>query len=137
MNRFHVFPAFVGLLLVSLSGCGGPGGPPAPEMFPVSGTVNLDGQPLAEGSITIDPVGGKGVPAMGGIKDGKFSFQAAAGEYIARFSAIEVTSEKDEYGEPITRSLIGDEFNGSSTTKASITSGENNLSFDVKGIAAK
>ena len=134
MKLFHSVRLVAALLVAAtLSGCG-ESGPKMAELFPVTGTVNMDGQPLADGVITLDPAAGNGVPAMGGIKDGKFNMEAAAGTYFVRFSATEITSEKDEYGEPVSRSLIGDEFNANSTIGATIEKGPNTLTFEIKGM---
>ncbi len=119
-------------ITVSLVGCGGKAGSEGPDLHKVTGTVTLDGKPIQEGSITLDPTSG-GVPAMGGIKDGAFEFEAAPGEYIARFAAMKVTTEKDEYGELITESLISDEYNSNSKETASIKAGSNTLTFEIKG----
>ena len=48
----------------------------------VSGTVTLDGQPLARGKIQFDPVKGEQAPAafsVGEIKDGKYAIDRAMG----------------------------------------------------------
>jgi dipeptidyl aminopeptidase/acylaminoacyl peptidase len=54
----------------------GPGEPQAgelPERFPVSGTVRLEDQPLAAGTIVFHPIDPKGRPAMGSIREGRYT----------------------------------------------------------------
>lgn len=54
-------------LVVALAGCG----PNLPRCFPVSGTVTVDGQPVAGGTITFYPEAGRS--AMGKIEaDGSY-----------------------------------------------------------------
>jgi len=53
------------LLLILFSGCADSG----PAMAPVTGTVTLDGKPLANGAITFEAKGHR--PANGKIKDGE------------------------------------------------------------------
>lgn len=120
------------LLCLFFSGCGG-GVSDAPETYPVSGTVTLDGQPVANGSIVLDIADGKGKPAAGGITDGKFSFESTLGSKIVRISAVEETAETDQYGEKVSVSIIPEQYNVESELKADITADrENILSFELK-----
>jgi hypothetical protein len=99
----------------------------------VRGTVKLDGQPLASGAIVADPAEPGGLPAQGGIVDGAFEFEATPGAKIIRISSTEATSEKDEYGEPISRDLIPARYNSASELKETVSdSGETTWSFDLK-----
>jgi len=127
----HKFPT---ILLASIMlfavGCGS--GEVVPDKYKVSGTASLDGAPLAEGTITLDPIkGAAGVPAMGAVTDGKFEFEAVAGEYTARFDAMNKTGEKDQYGEEIVESLIPDKYNATSELTASVKEEDNTLSFEM------
>lgn len=57
--RFDLVGFGFGAVLLSIAaGCGGGGGPAPPPLVPVSGTVTLDGKPLANASVTFLPVGG-------------------------------------------------------------------------------
>lgn len=121
------------ILVGCVLGCGG-GGPKMPPTFPVSGTVSLDGKPLAEGSIVFDSTDGKTTASSGGIKDGKFEFRSTAGEKIVRINSPKVTDAKDEYGSQISVELVGQEFHRKSTLKATVKEGDNkDLKFEVRG----
>lgn len=65
------------LLVAFVSGCGGPAGP---VMVPVSGAVQYDGQPVAEGSVTFVSPDGGSVPNVLTIADGHYSGRVVAGE---------------------------------------------------------
>jgi len=56
------FMAIGGLLLAL--GCGGPAAPTIPPLHPVQGVVTLDGKPLAEATVTFNPV--KSTKGQGG-----------------------------------------------------------------------
>ena len=83
------------LLLAGLvfAGCG-PGNPLGRQ--PVSGTVTLDGQPLALGAIRFDPMsGGAGAAATtvvgGEIRDGRYDLPADVGVPPGKYS-VSITS---------------------------------------------
>ncbi len=131
MMRLQLIILGFGLCLLSY-GCGG-GVSDAPQTYPVTGTVTLDGQPLSSGSIVLDVADNTGKPAAGGIDDGQFSFESTIGSKIVRISAVEETGETDQYGEIISVSIIPEKYNVDSELKADITAdSENILSFDLK-----
>jgi hypothetical protein len=65
------------LVAVVVAGCGGPA---RPVMVPVSGAVQYDGQPVAEGSVTFVAPDGSSVPNVLTIADGRYAGQVVAGE---------------------------------------------------------
>jgi hypothetical protein len=67
----------VGILIVMLlMACGCES---KPQMYPVSGTVTFNGQPIAEGNIRFVPKDGSILEEVGEIRAGKFSFQSRPG----------------------------------------------------------
>ena len=116
----------------ALVGCG-PGD--KRDTVPVTGTVLLDGAPLEQGSVVFDPADGQGTPGSAAVEDGAFTAQVEPGPKIVRFSATQTSAEKDQYGEPISKSLIPDRYNGRSELKATIEpDGPNDLpAFELKG----
>lgn len=75
---------FLALIVLALfaSGCGGSNDPKPLPLFPVTGTVTLDGKPLADANITFIPVGGtfgSGSFARSGA-DGKYELQSPGAE---------------------------------------------------------
>lgn len=65
------------LFVAVVSGCGGPAGP---AMVPVSGAVQYDGQPVAEGSVTFVAPDGSSVPNVLTITDGRYVGRVVAGQ---------------------------------------------------------
>jgi hypothetical protein len=82
----HLATSFVSLMLAVAVGCGGDAGP---ARLPASGTITLDGKPLASGTITFIP-GEAGPGAFGTIKDGSYRFGTADGPPPGRYS-VEIT----------------------------------------------
>lgn len=120
-------------LLVS-SGCGKSGGP---ETAAVSGTVSLDGQPIAEGDITFAAADGLSPPFAGKIIEGKYSFACTLGK-----KRVEITAYRDipgKYSEdnPGEKTLareqyIPDSANKQSTLQADVSrDGSNSFDFNL------
>jgi len=127
--------SLMAVLSVFAVGCGGSAGPKPPETYPVSGTVLIDGQPMPEGSIVLDPEDGKSLPASGGVKDGAFSFKAPVGNKIVRINAQKLSDQKDEYGGQVSMETVAEQFNLRSTLKTTINATENkDLKFEVTSV---
>ena len=83
--------AITGLLAASVTGCGG-SDPNAPARAAVSGTVTLDGQPLAAGVIRFIPTKEtKGPKTTATIEDGVFTLPAEFGPLAGR-NRVEIES---------------------------------------------
>lgn len=97
------------VLILSLSGCGGPGY----DIAPVEGRITCEGEPVAGGSITFRPIavegakdGGLSKPASGEVgEDGAFTMTtiddgdgAAVGRHEVRFTPhmVGATSYEDK-----------------------------------------
>src|SRR5688572_26319207 len=81
----------IGLIgLIGIAGCSQSG----PERADVSGTVELDGQPIDEGAIQFIPVQGTQGPSAGGvIKDGKYAIPRGNGVVVGK-NRVELRSFK-------------------------------------------
>ena len=62
------------LLGVTSAGCGGPAPVKLPDTVPFTGTVKMDGQPLAKASLTYIATANKGINAVG-ITDGNGQYK--------------------------------------------------------------
>jgi hypothetical protein len=131
--------AVIGL---SCAGCDDTSGPPRGS---VSGQVQLDGQPLAEGVISFLPADGVQGPSAGAaIKDGKYSIPRetgpVAGNYRIEISALKKTGRMIELGSPEppgtkiaeTAEALPAKYNSNSTLQETIKAGNNPLNFDLK-----
>lgn len=131
-------------LLLILAGCGDSLAPV--DNLPrqaVSGTVTLDGQPLAQGKIQFNPVtvaDGPTAFAVVEIKDGKYAINRVMGPVPGKYkvSISTLTSIKITPGEgpgPLPKrdpEKVPAQYNTKTTLTAEITSGENILPFDLK-----
>ncbi|MDR3635646.1 MAG: carboxypeptidase-like regulatory domain-containing protein [Isosphaeraceae bacterium] len=137
--------AIVVLQLLSLAGCSGESDGLPRE--PISGTVSLDGQPLADGIIQLIPASRQEGTAGGAVvKDGKFSIERrkglAPGAYrvvisssLSRGEAAETPGEAPGPVKPsdTPKDLIPSRYNAKSTLKAEVKPGvSNTFDFPLK-----
>lgn len=119
---------FAAMSLLAFASCGGDG------LTDVTGTVTLDGAPLAEGDIVLEAADKSAAPQGATIANGQFKLRVGPGPKIVRINA----SEGDGVIDPLMktegrRSILGPEFNTSSTLTADIKPGPNPpLTFAVK-----
>lgn len=119
--------------ILALAGCGGDG------LTDVTGTVTIDGAPLAEGDIVMEADDKNSAPQGAPIAHGQFKIRIGPGKKIVRINA----SEGDGVVDPLMktegrRSIIPPEFNTASTLTAEIKTGANPpLSFEVKKAIAR
>lgn len=129
----------LGVIAMLCSGCG-PGNPLG--RIAVSGTVQLGGQPLDQGSIEFSPTeGGPNIASGGRIKNGRFRIPAhqglLPGTYVVRISSAQATDEPIEPEFPgespiVARERIPAEYNVKSDKQVTITKGGRNvLEFDI------
>src|SRR3954447_19518308 len=97
---------FLGVLFAALftfSGCGD-------GKVVVRGVVNVDGQPIEEGSISLEPADGQGPTTGGMIKEGKYELtgNAAAipGDKIVRIVGLRKTGKMIEAGPPAPKGTL-------------------------------
>ncbi len=122
------------------SGCSHSG----PQRAAVRGKVVVDGQPMAEGSISFLPTEGATGPSAGGIiRDGEYRIPAASGPVVGR-SRVEIRGFRQtgktvrdvwKPGQNVAERVIalGPEFNDRSTLTRDIQAGDNQLDFDLPG----
>jgi len=114
-------------LLTCLVGCGqsNPQG-----RLPIEGTVRLNDQPIAAGSISFDsvPEASDKISSGAVIKDGKYSIERdqglAPGDYIVRLYASEDTGQIDKLtNAPLFKELFPPKYNTASQEKVSVSKG--------------
>ncbi len=141
MRTFRLFRLILLLCMVGVLplGCG-PDNPLG--RLAISGTVQLRGEPLDQGSIEFAPTeGGPNVTSGGRIEDGEFSIPAhqglPPGTYLVRISSAEVTGEPIEPEFPgaspvVALERIPAEYNAQSDKRVTISEdGANVLEFDI------
>lgn len=113
------------LLLVLISGCSR--GKPVGD---VQGTVTVNGQPLAEGSIRFIPVNGDTAATGGLIKDGAFRVEVPVAKQRVEFSANVIDREKTPPNatadQIVMKKLVPDRYNARSELTLDVVSGVNN-----------
>lgn len=130
------------------TGCGKGKGP---ERFEVSGKVTYNGEPIADGDITFQPVEGTNAPtASGTIKNGLYKlegdFGVAAGTYEVRVNSYRASAPGDKMlpggdldkppetpGVPSRDQMLPEQFNTRSTIEKFTVSGKTEKNFDLKG----
>ena len=123
--------ACLGLGLLSLAIFGGCGEPP-PALFPVQGSVTLDGQPLATGTVYLKTVQTGAIDTLP-VKDGKFMGKAMAGKRKVEVAAHRMIPVPGEMGGEVQESLIASRYNSESTLTAEVTTtGPNEFKFEVE-----
>jgi len=79
--RFRFVKLGVGVLLLGFAaGCGGGRDAALPDLVPVSGTVTLDGQPLANALVTFLPVGSTRGRSCYGVTDASGRYELMENE---------------------------------------------------------
>lgn len=126
--------AFSFLLLALISGCSAD-----TKRGIVTGTVSLDGQPIASGNIRFDPADGHTATADAAITDGKFSATVPPGEKRISIRAPKVVGKKKAYETPdsptvdLTEEMIPKRYNAQTELKTTIKPGTQEMpAFDLK-----
>jgi len=107
----------------------------------LQGTVTLDSEPLAKGSIAFVPLPGtKGPPAGGPIRDGSYSVGSDGGTFVGKFSVSIKASRKTGRKEHDSMGNLVDQFeqyiprryNRDTELTAEVTvSGPNRFDFEL------
>jgi hypothetical protein len=118
------------LLLASAAGCGT--GKPT-----LDGTVALDGEPLATGSILLVKTDGGMAREGGVIKDGAFQVTLAPGKYRVEINARRVVGKRKvvDFGPAgeaeVTEELISERYNTKTELSVDIKHGRNTVAWKL------
>jgi len=128
---------FAALLCFGLLGGNAGCGPPA-EQGTVTGTVTLDGAPLAEGAVRFVPVAGDAPTSGATITEGVFTAEVPFGQMRVEFTAAKVVGAREMYeGMPdspvvnIVEELIPAKYNVRSELMVDIQPGTNRKDFTL------
>jgi len=123
------------LILLSLScGCSNADGSGQPALYEVTGEVLVNGDPVDEGAITLDPADGKGGVYSAQIQSGKFSLKASAGSKRVSITASRPSEDLGPDGKPMPRQYLPPRYNAKTKLTAEVSAtGENFLEFKLDG----
>ena len=111
-------------------GCSG-----KPRLYPVSGSVSFDGQPVPDGDIMfVSPDGVRG-PDPGKIKDGKYALKTTEGKKRVEFSAAKIrpVGARGGGGEPVPEEYLPARYNTESKLSAEVrASNANQFDFSLE-----
>ena len=124
-------------VLCGWAGCGG-------SEATVRGVVTLDGQPLADGIISMVPVDGQGATAGDAIKNGKYSLTTTPGAKRVEITANKVVGRRQAYeGDPnspwmdIVEPIVPPRYNRQSELTCELKAGGNGgVNFDLLSAGA-
>lgn len=117
-----------------LTGCGRSSD--GPEVFKVSGTVALDGQPVEEGRILLRKKSGDGKAFSAPIKHGSYSVMSEAGPMSVEITASRIIPGKFDNSngtpEPVGEMYIPRQYNAATTLEVIVPEGgKSNADFPL------
>jgi hypothetical protein len=123
------------LLAGAAAGCGGSGG--GPPLGTVSGVVTLDGQPLADATVTFTPAAGRPSQGFTG-SDGRYTLAytveqpgAMVGDHVVRISTEGYVERPGGAVEQM-KERVPATYNAQSTLTATVKAGTNDLPFELQ-----
>ncbi|HEX4608746.1 MAG TPA: carboxypeptidase-like regulatory domain-containing protein [Urbifossiella sp.] len=121
------------LFLVPLAGCGGDG------KVAVAGTLTLDGQPVANGTVTFVKSEGGAIREGAVVRDGAFEVKLPPGRYRIEVNGQRRTGTRKQKGFdgkeeeiPLTEEMFPARYNTKTELNEEITSSTKPLKLDLK-----
>jgi hypothetical protein len=133
MIRSALYPSLVPLMVViafAAAGCSADS-----SHGTVSGTVSLDGEPLASGLIRFVPTDGQTATADTTIQNGQFSVKVPIGEKQVSITAPKVVGKRKMYETPdsptvdVVQELLPERYNARSELTYTVEPGEQEKDF--------
>lgn len=130
----HSRNSFAAIFIVCLMGCGGTGD----GLGSVTGTVTLNGEPLAGVVVEYSPTGGSGSMAMGLTDEsGYYEMMFSMNQKGASLGSNKVSISTADAGLPDAdgkniKELVPAEYNSKSTLVATVKAGANVIDFELK-----
>ena len=127
------FGALAACLALAAAGCGRGEGL---ELYPVSGTVTFNGEPVKDGRIQFKMAGPGGRSYSAPIADGTYELEAEAGEAAVEITASRIVPGKVDRSNPGSEEPVGEmyipkKYNAATTLKANVKEGSNDIPFEL------
>jgi hypothetical protein len=109
-----------------------------PNRGQVTGMVEVDGQPAAEGLITFLPVDGNSSRSEGEIVNGRYTVNAHVGPSKVAINVLKVVGQRKVYDTPnspmtsVTKEALPPQYNDETTLTYDVKPGENEQNFSLK-----
>jgi hypothetical protein len=109
-----------------------------PNRGQVTGTVEVDGQPAAEGAIAFTPIDGNTAGTGGDIVNGRYTVNANIGPSKVAINVPKVVGERKLYDtpnspvRPIVEESLPPQYNDQTTLTYDVKPGENEQNFSLK-----
>jgi hypothetical protein len=131
---FTTFRLPLAALAVALAaGCSSSDGP---KLYPVSGSITFENEPVKDGRITFRSGGPAGRSYSGEIKDGSYHLMAEPGEATVEIIASRIIPGKFDRSngtpEPVGEMYIPAKYNSTSKLTAEVKTGSNDIPFELK-----
>jgi hypothetical protein len=98
-----------------------------------TGSVTLDGAPLAEGEIIFVSPDNSTTPSAGEVKDGQFKCRVTPGAKKVQINATRDTGRKEADGWAIRESIVPEKYNTKTELTADVKpKGPNEFKFELK-----
>ena len=124
--------SFLMLMCISL-GCSNADDAGKLRLYEVTGDVFVNGEPVDNGAITLDPVDGKGGVYSSQIQSGKYSMQASAGKKRVSITATRPSDKLGPDGKPMPKQYLPPRFNAKTKLAAEVkSSGKNFFEFKLE-----
>jgi hypothetical protein len=126
------------LTLLSLSAIASGCSKQNPNRGQVTGTVEVDGQPAANGSISFTPIDGNTAGTGGPIVDGRYVVDANIGPSKVAINIPKIVGERKLYDtpdspkRPITEEALPPQYNEQTTLTHDVQPGPNEKNFSLK-----
>ena len=134
MAKKNIAGGLLCLLVMSVLGCGGGGADDQPDLGLVTGTVTLDGKPLAGVEVLFLPTGGR--PSQGNTDDaGKYELaytRDANGAVLGKHT-VQISTVFDPDAPPSDSAVkVPEQYGEQSTLTAEVVAGENTFDFKLE-----
>ena len=104
----------------------------------VTGMVEVDGQPAAEGVITFIPVDGNSSKSEGDIVNGRYTVNAHVGSSKVSINVLKLVGQRKTYNTPdspttpVKEEALSPQYNEQTTLTYDVKPGENEQNFSLK-----